>query len=194
MLKEDVNENLRVDLPSVYIGDPCYILPDEIYYGIWEDKYDFEDGAVYTDDHRLVMIVANTFNGDGVYTALGHVYGANRVGNYESFSVPVDAGVIAVVNLEFAKEDWKEDPTCNGEDGNGYVSEKPVSRVSFFADRDGHFEIEVHNTDGSKMDFEIHTEPEDDDEYFEEYEEPEDGDEYDGEYDGEYDCEYEEFN
>lgn len=187
MLIEDVNVNLKVDLPGVYIGDPCYILPDEIYYGIWEKKYDFEDGAVYTDDHRLVMIVASTFYGDGVYQAYGHVYGADRVGNHESFDVPVDAGVIAIVNLEFAKKDWKDDSICNGEDGDGYVSEKPVSQVMFSADRDGHYEIEVRNTDGSKFDFEIHTEPEYDDEYLEdEYEEPED--------DGEYDDEYEEFN
>jgi hypothetical protein len=186
MLKEDVNVYLKADLPGVYIGDPCYILRDEIYYGIWEDKYNFEDGTVYTDDNRLVMIVASTFNGDGIYPAFGHVYGANRVGNHESFSVPVDAGVVALVNLEFAKEDWKEDPICNGENGEGYVSEKPVSQVMFFADRDGHFEIEVHNTDKSKFDFEIHTEPEDGNEELYDEEEPYDEPYVDDEYDGDY--------
>lgn len=190
MLKEDVNVHLKADLPGVYIGDPCYILPDEIYYGIWEDKYNFEDGAVYTDDNKLVMIVAGTFNGDGVYPAFGHVYGTNKVGNHKSFSVPVDAGVIAIVNLEFAKEDWKEDSICNGENGEGYVSEKPVSQVSFFADCDGHYEIKARNTDGSEFDFEIHTEPEDEDEELYDEEDP-----YDEPYvDDEYDGDYEEFN
>lgn len=190
MLKEDVNVNLKIDLPGVYIGDPCYILPDEIYQGIWENKYSFEDGAVYTDDNKLVMIVASTFDGDGVYAAFGHVYEADSVGNHELFSVPVDAGVIAIVNLEFAKEDWKEDPICNGENGEGYISEKPVSQVSFFANCDGHYEIEAHNTDGSKFDFEIYTAPEYEDE------DPYEEDPYDEQpyVDDEYDGDYEEFN
>ena len=188
MLQNEVNESLKVNWPKgFYIGDPCYILPDVIYKGIWEDQYEFEDGAIYFNDRenpsnplngKLIMVVASTMYGDGYYQAIGHVYNSSRVGFAESFNVPVDAGVIAIVNLEFAKtaqwhstEDWHDDECCNGENGDGYSCEKPVTRVEFGADTGGYFEIRAFDQEGNKYEFEIYTGDEEEDEYEDDWEE-----------------------
>lgn len=201
MLKQEVQESLRVNWPKgFYIGDPCYILPDVIYQGIWETQYDFFDGAIYYNDKqnpsdpnngKLIMVVAGTAYGDGCYLATGTKYENSRVGFPESFNVPVDAGVIAIVNLEFAKsaqwhseEDWHDDELCTGENGEGFSNETPVSGVRFGADTDGNFEIKVFCENGTNYDFSIFTGDEEDDEYddyFEEEEDPYDGEEYENE-------------
>jgi hypothetical protein len=201
MLEHEVQESLRVDWPKgFYIGDPCYILPDVIYQGIWENEYSFFDGAIYYNDKqnpsdpnngKLIMVVASTAYGDGCYLATGTKYENSRVGFPESFNVPVDAGVIAIVNLEFAKsaqwhseEDWRDDELCTGKNGEGFSDETPVSGVRFGADTDGNFEIKVTCKNGTTHDFYISTgdeeEDEYDDDYFEEEEDPY-GEEYENE-------------
>lgn len=70
-----------------YVGDICYVLNDDIYFGVWRDKYQFEDGQCYTDDGNSFG-VASTAYGDGCYVGSdGVCYG-------------VDAGVLGVVPLE----------------------------------------------------------------------------------------------
>ena len=74
-----------------YIGDPCYVLPDEIYYGVWDEQYNFEDGKIIVKD-GLAFLVHGTAYGDGEYfDDIGTSYG-------------VDSGTLAVVPFELIKK------------------------------------------------------------------------------------------
>lgn len=89
-----------------YIGDICYVLDDEVYYGVW-GKNGYVDGQ-YKADNGYAFAVASTMYGDGCYDDDdGNVYG-------------VDAGVLGIVPLELVSdvEKAREDGLvveCNGE-------------------------------------------------------------------------------
>lgn len=87
-LNEDL-EGQEITSPSgkFYVGDPCYILSDDIYYGVWEEKFNFADGKIQVDDN-LAFIVHSTAYGDGAY------FGTN------GFTYGVDSGTLAVVPIE----------------------------------------------------------------------------------------------
>ena len=73
-----------------YVGDPCYVLPDEIYHGIWGDKYNFEDGLIETPEGN--WLVHGTAYGDGCYD--GYF---------------VDSGTLSVIPAELIAEDKAKD-------------------------------------------------------------------------------------
>ena len=83
-----------------YIGDPCYVLNDEEYYGNWEKNYKFDDGEIKTDCGT--WFVHSTAYGDGEY------YDNNGVG------YGVDSGTIAVIPLEVVFAHPSEDILKNG--------------------------------------------------------------------------------
>lgn len=165
--REKINDALP---KGVYIGDPCYILPDTVYHGVWEDQYEFEDGVVRTKDGKFVMFVSGTAFGDGVYEGKVEIKkGPEREINDCDF--PVDAGVIAIVNMEFAKSDWKSDSMF---EDNCLIVEEPVSRVECETDNDGSFEFRF-NTKNAEYRVDTYT--------GEEYEDEEYEDESDYDYD-----------
>ena len=76
---------------DLYIGDLCYALNDDIYYGIWGAKH-FEDGA-YKTEKGLEFAMVGTAYGDGCYSGSdGYVY-------------PVDAGNIGICDAELVEKD-----------------------------------------------------------------------------------------
>lgn len=82
-----------------YIGDPCYVLDDNEYYGNWEKKYNFDDGEIKTDCGT--WFVHSTAYGDGEY------YDNNGA------SYGVDSGTLAVIPLEVVFAHPSEDiQTC----------------------------------------------------------------------------------
>ena len=75
-----------------WVGDPCYVVPDDIYQGIWGDKYKFKDGIIDCGN-GLSFQVHGTAWGDGEYKGSnGFIYG-------------VDAGVLAIVPMELATKE-----------------------------------------------------------------------------------------
>ena len=75
-----------------WVGDPCYVLPDEVYFGIWDKQYKFNDGTIDCGN-GLSFQVHGTAWGDGEYKGSnGFVYG-------------VDAGVLAIVPMELATKE-----------------------------------------------------------------------------------------
>ena len=75
-----------------YVGDICYALNDDIYYGIW-GKWGYCDGTYSTPDGSA-FAVAGTRYGDGEFAdQKGRLYG-------------VDAGVIGLVPLELVKPEY----------------------------------------------------------------------------------------
>ena len=75
-----------------WVGDPCYVVPDDIYQGIWGDEYKFKDGTIDCGN-GLSFQVHGTAWGDGEYKGSnGFIYG-------------VDAGVLAIVPMELATKE-----------------------------------------------------------------------------------------
>ena len=85
--EETVGEKITSPSGKFYVGDPCYVLSDDIYYGIWDDKYNFEDGIIDCGN-GLSFLVHGTAYGDGNYQGTnGAEYG-------------VDSGTLAVIPMD----------------------------------------------------------------------------------------------
>lgn len=85
--EETVGEKITSPSGKFWIGDPCYVLSDDIYYGIWDDKYNFEDGIIDCGN-GLSFLVHGTAYGDGSYQGTnGAEYG-------------VDSGTLAVIPMD----------------------------------------------------------------------------------------------
>lgn len=85
--EETVGEKITSPSGKFWIGDPCYVLSDDVYYGVWDDKYNFEDGKIDVDD-KLSFLVHGTAYGDGSYQGTnGAEYG-------------VDSGTLAVIPMD----------------------------------------------------------------------------------------------
>ena len=81
-----------VSRKGFYVGDPCYVLGDEIYYGVWGHDYEFQECVVKDPVTGMRFAVSGTLYGDGGYRGSdGKVFG-------------VDSGTIAVVPLELVEK------------------------------------------------------------------------------------------
>lgn len=122
---EQLNESSDYELTSpsgkFWIGDPCYVLSDDVYYGVWNDKYNFKDGKIDTDD-TLSFIVHGTAYGDGAYE------GSN------GFTYGVDSGTLAVIPIELVS---KEDGVSLGTIETGNKVEFDYIEGTFKFDIDG---------------------------------------------------------
>lgn len=83
------------NLSGIYVGDICYALEDKIYYNIW-GKTNFSSGK-YETDNGFEFVVADTFNGEGIYSSQ----------NADIFTV--ESGNIGVVDLKIVDKDFLED-------------------------------------------------------------------------------------
>ena len=166
MGKATGNEPLEISSnEGFYIGDVCYVLPGSIYHGIWQERYDFENGLIRVsgedveeDEPGSAFAVAGTLYGDGIYW--------DEHGN----EYPVDAGVIGLVPLELATE-YEERTGFKP----GLIVEMPGTAI--FETAYGVFDItlpdggRIHiNTRGCEddMDYETDCETDDTDEDYEE--------------------------
>lgn len=78
---------IKSEINKFYIGDPCYVLGDQIYFDIWDKKFHFNDGYIEVKKN-LGFEVHGTCYGDGEYT--------DEQGN----KYPVDSGTLAVIPVE----------------------------------------------------------------------------------------------
>ncbi|MBR6982173.1 MAG: hypothetical protein IKH75_01345 [Ruminococcus sp.] len=126
-----------------YIGDICYALCDEIYYGIWNKVHHFDDGCFEVPEKGYSFGVGSTAYGDGLYTdEEGNQYG-------------VDAGVIGIVPLEL----------CDKGTSGGTVVETPGDAM-FYA-FEGKFKFSLPG--GKEINIDTGYEEDDDDEEDEYY-------------------------
>lgn len=79
---------------GLFIGDPCYVLLREIYYGIWRDKMNYDDGVIRHND-SVCAVVHSTAYGDGNFNGL-----------------PVDSATLGISNLDYSKTTVAELKTC----------------------------------------------------------------------------------
>lgn len=84
-----------------YIGDPCYVLPDEIYYDIWGDKHNFNPGEIKIPNQNTSFSVVPTMVGDGSF--VGNHFVNRYLDSAKVFGV--DSGTIAIIPIELCKED-----------------------------------------------------------------------------------------
>lgn len=54
---------------GIYIGDICYALEEDVYFGVW-GKNNYQDGEYETEDGKK-FAVAHTKHGDGTFRAKG---------------------------------------------------------------------------------------------------------------------------
>lgn len=73
---------------TYFIGDPCYALRDDLY-SKWGEDHNYEDG-----DYGY-FAVGSTAYGDGTY-----------VDSYSQREFGVDAGILGVVNMQFAEDKY----------------------------------------------------------------------------------------
>ena len=80
---------------TYFIGDPCYALRDDLY-----EKWGNEDN--FADDNYGYFAVGSTAYGDGTYE---DVYSGNLYG--------VDAGILGIVNMDYANPNANENDILN---------------------------------------------------------------------------------
>jgi len=119
-----------------WVGDPCYVLPDDIYDDIWGKKYDYKDGTIDCEN-GLSFQVHGTAWGDGCYDGS------------DGFGYCVDSGTLAVIPMALAKK----------ESGikDGTVHKSATATLDY---QDGVFHIEF-----DKEVIDIDTDPPNDDYY-----------------------------
>lgn len=117
-MKRRVYEEIE-SAKGFYLGDICYVLGNDLYYGVWREKYHYSRGVFEDPETGLKVAVASTEYGDGRYQGS------------DGTKFPVDAGVIGLVPLELVeKESGLED---------GRVIEAPGTAL--FEAEDGQFRI-----------------------------------------------------
>lgn len=82
---------IKSEINKFYIGDPCYVLGDKIYFDIWSKKFNFNDGYIEVKKNSGFE-VHGTCYGDGEYK--------DEQGN----KYPVDSGSLAVIPLEICSK------------------------------------------------------------------------------------------
>ena len=143
------------------IGDPCYLLSDEVYDKVWGGEYGYSDGQIQVGDYSF--LVHGTAHGDGVYdTSTGATCG-------------VDSGTIAVVPLELVNQEYDDSSVCiNWEDKPGDVELDYDNGTFIFTLNDEEF-IEVY-TEYDRYDDYDDDWPREDEEDYGEYNEEEEED------------------
>lgn len=86
-LVEESDNNTITSEIGFYIGDPCYVLSDEIYDKMFDEETDFKTGKVKVDDN-FSFIVHSTAWGDGEYF------------DNSGISYGVDSGTLSVIPIE----------------------------------------------------------------------------------------------
>lgn len=92
MEMEVFSAKMHVECKTLFIGDICYALNEEKYDGIWGKKMSYKDGVI-ADDEATYAIAVGTAFGDGYYQ------------DEKGWGYGVDAGVLGVTNMDFARED-----------------------------------------------------------------------------------------
>ena len=118
---------------GIYVGDPCYVVYDDVYDDIWGDKYDYGNGVIKSPKGDFV--VHGTYFGDGCY-GFGYRF-------------PVDSGTIAIVPGELIDEN-KVAQYDGGIDSLGHFFN--TSNWAAMSYREGTFKIDLNNKDSFLID------------------------------------------
>ena len=118
-LEEIENVDDTVQSNEFWVGDPCYVLSDDIYDNIWGKEYNYQDGLIDCGN-GLSFEVHGTAYGDGCYE------GSN------GFMYCVDSGTIAVIPKELVvKEDGIDSGSLHKSTSGKIEYDNGVFRIEF---------------------------------------------------------------
>lgn len=87
MARKDVNITVTMNTNTIFIGDICYALDNEIYQEKWGKGLNWADGEIRAEDGSVCAVVGSTAYGDGCYEGS------------DGTEFCVDAGVIGVTDI-----------------------------------------------------------------------------------------------
>lgn len=87
-----INETVHSKENKFYIGDPCYVLREDLY-EVWCGT----ESGLFSHEGTPIMAVDDTATGDGFYPGIGY--------NCDNADFGVDAGALAVIPLEYCDHD-----------------------------------------------------------------------------------------
>lgn len=141
-MTKKVRGSIHSDI-GFYVGDVCYALGEDVYYGFWGVRNNFDDGVYEVPGGNAKFAVASTAYGDGEYMSNdGRMFW-------------VDAGNLGIVPLELAERERADEL--------GYVFLMPGTAE--FCTENGVFEFTLPNRNSFTVDTRY---DEEDEEYDEE--------------------------
>jgi len=148
MSEKEFSAKMHIKCKQLFIGDICYALRDDKYYGVWgkskeEGGMYYSDGVI-ADKEATYAIAVGTAYGDGSYF---DDYGCNY---------GVDAGVLGVSNMDYLRED--DSTYC------GFILNLPCEDIETEVSYDeGKINIVVYDDEGNLLfDRIIDTDPKED--------------------------------
>ena len=117
---------------TYYLGDPSFVLEENIYYDVLGEKHNFESGKYDLKNDDIYMVLHNTHNGDGTFY------------DTKKRKYKVESGMIGLVPKKMINED-----KLNIAKKNGKIFNFP-SKVKFFYDagifyiKSGNFIIKIN--------------------------------------------------
>jgi len=133
-MQNKINETIKTNSKRVWIGDPCYVLQDEL----WDDvcKQIFKDGK------EVGHVITVNYKGNNLsYINCGTAYGDGCFNSKSGFEYGVDSGALAIVPEELIHEDFDLDSSL------GCIFEIKTDSISLQTDGKGTFIF----SDGSKV-------------------------------------------
>ena len=129
---------------TYYLGDPSFVLNEELYYDVYGQEYNFDSGKFDLTKKEDFIIVHNTHNGDGIFQ------------DTKKRKYKVESGLICLVpiklinNIEIAKK--------NGKIFNFPNNVKFIYDAGIFYIKSGNYLIEINtiNEDEYESDHEEH--------------------------------------
>ena len=134
-MQNKINETIKTNSERVWIGDPCYVLQDEL----WDDVCE----QIFKGGHKEVgHVITVNYNGTEIsFIQCGTAYGDGCFNSNTGFEYGVDAGCLAIVPEELIHEDY------NLDDSLGNYFEIETDNISLQTDGKGTFTF----SDGTKV-------------------------------------------
>lgn len=118
-----MHEKITMNTKSVFVGDISYIIQRPLLTEVW-GAMDYADG-ILAKDGNVIAVVGGTASGDGVYF------------DNQDHMFDVDAGVIGVSNMNYAREDAYRSGVL--------VSTPSGTAIVDFYDNEGSFNITIYD-------------------------------------------------
>jgi len=126
-MQNKINETIKTNTKRVWIGDPCYVIQDEL----WDDVCK----QIYKNGNKEVgHVITVNYNGkDLSFIQCGTAYGDGCFNSQSGFEYGVDSGCLAILPEELIHEDYNLDDTL------GFLFEIETDNISLQTDGKGTF-------------------------------------------------------
>ena len=131
---------------TYYLGDPSYVIDEDLYYDVLGDKYNFESGKYDLKNEDTYLVIHNTHNGDGTFL------------DTKQRKYKIESGMIGLVPKKMINEEKLEIAKKNGKIFNFPNKVKFFYDAGIFYIKSGHFIIQINtiNEDEYESEHEDH--------------------------------------